>query len=241
MKAWIWKMLLWAWITFLFLWVMGTYQIQVAYARSQATSGVTAQDLIDEVRNDLTEESASFYSDSDDFVPWLDEAVRIVASLTECIEEEEDVVLAVDTVYYSLSTSYYDIKPIALYDSGVDESPYRYSFVQRIEQGTLPQQAEDDERPKTFWVWKDKIGVYPVPSEDWVSGTTVTVYLSAKPSGVTNTSSQIETPWYYDEAIKTYVQAKAMYKKGWVNRYQALIQEFYSMLGLHQKQQAKEE
>jgi len=178
---------------------------------SQTTSGITAQNIIDDVRQDINESTASYYDDTADMVYWINEAVHIIASSAGCIEVSEDIILSGGTMAYTLSTSHYDLKSFHLYDSGVVNSPERFSFIRKIQQNLLPDIPEQELRPKYCFEAKGQFCVWPVPGTD-ISGTTVTVYMSSIPTGVTGVTSQIETPEFFDPAIRNYVRSKAYFK-----------------------------
>ncbi len=200
-----------------------------AFPWSQTPSGVTAQAIIDDVRQDVNEATASFYSDDDDMVYWMNEAVQLIASSTGCIEVSEDVILSGGTIAYTLSTPHYDLKDFHLYDSGVVDSSERFSFMKKVPQNLLPEIPEQEPRPKYYFEAKGQFCVWPVPNSD-ISGTTVTVYMSSIPTGVTDTASPIETPEFFDSAIRDYVRSKASFKDRRNNRGNYFLSLFNSRM-----------
>lgn len=69
--------------------------------------------------------------------------------------------------------------------------------------------------------------VYPIPA---TSGTSAIVYMVPKPSGVTATTSAIETPAVYDRALIIYATAQAFYKDGKFGFGDRLMQQYTSEL-----------
>jgi hypothetical protein len=199
---------------------------------SQGTSGVTAQDIIDDIRNDFNEDSGLF-TDSE-AVQWLDEAVREINYRARCLESgASNIILAANDWDYALTHSYMDIEKV-MYDSGVtddDYSPQVYALDRVPFQKLRYGHEKDRGSPKSWAVWNDTLFIWPVPRST-ESGSTLYLYSVETPSGVTVTSSAIETPSYFDEAIKRYVLAKAYYKdrqraKG--NAEMALFRDYISL------------
>jgi len=180
-----------------------------AWAGSTATSGATASDFITEVRRDLAEASAGYWADAD-LLQWIDEAVWEIVIRTGCLESgASNVVLQENTRQYSISGSYLYVYAVE-FDSGDTTSQKQVYTLDRVDKRDIGHNQSKG-NPQVYCVWNDTLEVWPIPRSDQ-SGTTLYVYLADAPSGVTATTSAIETPAYFDTAIKHYVKARALDK-----------------------------
>lgn len=189
-----------------------------SFAGPTSTSGITEQVIIDRVRNDLNATSPSGVTDSaypdSDFIQWSDEAVRYIVNKTHCLEAGVSNVSVVANQWrYPISGSYLDIETVE-YDTGNTTDPrkpmvYALDRVQKVDIG----HNKETGNPKVFCIWNDYLEIWPIPLSDQ-SGNTLYVYKINMPSGVSTTSSPIETPEALDHAIPYYVKAKALYKYG---------------------------
>ena len=208
--------------------------IYVGYANAGTidTSGVTVQTIIDRVRYDINEPTASFWTDTE-LQQWINEAVWEINSKTRCLEKAvSNQALAEDDYDYAISGDWLSIETI-IHDSGTttgdsdtDEASRRLYTLKRIDIREFGHTRETG-RPKQYAVWNDMLYVWPIP-DSTQSGTTLILFVVNLPTGVTSTSSAIETPAYFDHAILNYVKAKAYYKdkrdaKG--NYYMALFEK----------------
>lgn len=177
----------------------------------QATSGVTVDTLITAIRSDLDESTAGFWSDSD-FVKWIDQAVREINYRARVLESgASNIILQSNTWSYSLSGSYMDVEKV-MYDSGDTTSAVQVYDLNRAPFRMLRYGHEKDRgTPKNFAVWNDTLFIWPIPRSD-ISGTTLYLYAVSTPTGVSSTTDAIETPAYFDKAIKMYVKAHAYWK-----------------------------
>lgn len=182
------------------------------HAGSVSTSGVTTQTIIDQVRRDLAESGTSTYFWSNaDYIQWSDQAVRIIVSRTKCLENSGvTVVLTQNTWSYTLSAySFTDVEAV-LHDSGVSTDPAQVFALERVQIAGIGHTKEKG-KPKDYCLWNNALIVWPVP-DSTQAGTSLYVYMTPKVSGVTATTSPIETPHYFDDAIHWYVKAQAHYK-----------------------------
>lgn len=185
-----------------------------AYAGSIDTSSSTAQTFIGIVRTDLNELTAAFWTDAE-LITWIDEAITEIVNQTRCLEATvEDVTLASSDYDYTLSSSFLDVE-MALYDSGDDSRGIQIYALDRTNLNDIGHVVETG-RPKKYALWNDQIIVWPIP-DSTISGTTIHVYYIPMPSGVTTSTSPIETPAYFDPAITDYVKAKAYLKDNRIN------------------------
>jgi hypothetical protein len=204
------------------------------FAGSQTTSSITAQTLITSVRLDLAETSVSFWADAD-FVRWADQAVREIVYRTKCLETDaESVTLVANTWSYALSTAFLDVETV-IYDSGDTTSKTQIYTLDRTDIKSIGHSKETGP-PKVFCVWNDALLIWPVPRSS-ESGTTLSVYLDTSPSGVTVTTSPIETPSYFDPVILDYMRAQAHYKERqpllgdyYMKRFNARIDEYIAKI-----------
>jgi len=173
------------------------------------TSSSTAATLITIVRADLNEATASFWADTE-FTTWIDEAITEINNLARCLETTvSDVLLVANDYDYAFAVSYLDIESI-IHDNGDTTSPQRIFSLAKADIKDIGHENEKG-RPKIYTLWNDSIIVWPIP-DSTQAGTTLHVYYIPMPSGVTATTSPIETPAYFDPAIVDYVKAKAYYK-----------------------------
>jgi len=209
-----------------------------AYAGSQTTSGVTVQTIIDRVRIGLSETTAStsFWSDAD-LTRFTDQAVKEVVHRTKCLEtSSESVTLVANTWSYTLTSAFMDIEAI-IYDSGDTTSKIQVFTLDRTDIKAIGHSKETG--PPKFWVlWNDALLIWPIPRST-EAGTTLYVYLDTTPSGVTATTSLIETPAYFDDAIIAYVKAQAFLKPGsgqealgvlWLKRFDSMVEEYFAKI-----------
>jgi hypothetical protein len=201
------------------------------YAGSTATSGITAQDIIDRVRRDLNETTAGFWTDTE-LIQWIDEAVREVVYRTRCLESGvSNIIVIEDTRSYSITSSFLDIEKVE-YDMGLSDSTVHKTQIYDLDRVPFSnlRYGHEKERgdPKVFSVWADTLYIWPIPRSDQ-SGNTLYLYQVPLPSGVTNSSSQIETPSYFDIAILHYVKGRALLKDG-QDEGKDYLKLFYDML-----------
>lgn len=186
--------------------------IGIAYAGSVTTSNITAQTIINQVRRDLAEENYSSYFWSDtDYTQWIDQAVRLIVSKTKCLESSRvSQALTANTWVYSLSSySFTDIEAV-LHDSGVTTDQTQVFALERVQIAGIGHSKEKG-KPKDYCLWNNELIIWPIP-DSTQAGTTLYLYMSPKISGVTTTTSIIETPHYFDDSINWYVKAQAYYK-----------------------------
>lgn len=211
-----------------------------ASAAPQSTSGVTAQTIIDRARIGLAETTAStsFWSDAD-LLRYTDQAVKEIAYRTKCLESAyESITLVANTWTYSLSstTAHLDIASI-IYDSGATTSNTQIFSLDRTDIKAIGHSKETGP-PKVYTLWNDAVVIWPIPRST-EAGTTLYVYLDTAPTGVTATTSTIETPAYFDDAIVAYVKGQAFLKPGsgqeafgvlWIKRFDSIIEEYVAKI-----------
>lgn len=174
-------------------------------AGTQTTSGITAQTLIDRLRQDVNDSTTTLFTDAE-AARWCDESVKIIASQARCMEGYSACTLTANTMTYSMSVSHYDIES-AWYDSQSTSAPQRYFFLQKVDPAAIFNLPREGGRPAFWFEWAGYIGFWPVPGTA-ESGKDVTVYYVKKPTGVSGVSSAIETPFYFDPVILLYLKAK---------------------------------
>jgi hypothetical protein len=190
-------------LAFLFL-ILISLSITV-YAGTQSTSGNTASDLISQFRQDVDDSGTNFVTDAE-AVRWIDEAQKIIVSVTRCLEATENITLASGTQEYAITSGHFDIESV-VYDTGDTGADYRYFTLEQVELKDLVKFPRELGRPLYFYEWNDKIGVWPVPGDD-ENGDTITLYLITKPTVIDEVTDSIQLPYYYESAILLYMKAK---------------------------------
>jgi len=202
----------------------------VGYAGSITTSGITAQAILDRVRYDLNEiiapSGGTGYWKDPELIYYMDEAVREIVYQTRCLETGvSNIIVIADARTYTIAdtisgVSWLDIEKVE-YDIGLSGNTTDYPQIFDLDRVPFSNLRYGKEKefalPKSYSVWNNTLYIFPIPRDDPASGVTMsgnTIYLYAitKPSGVTNSSSKIETPAFFDFAIRDYVKAKAYEK-----------------------------
>ena len=205
------------------------------YAGTITTSGATVQTIIDRVRVDLNETTAAFWADAD-LIQWIDEAITMITVKARVLESGTTEITLIDATYsYAISgttPSWIDVEAV-FHDSGVTTGSDSHKRIFTLKKEDIRNIGHTSEkgRPKVYCLWDNSLIIWPVPDSIW-SGTTLIVYTVTLPSGVTTSTSLIETPAYFDPAILNYVKAKAHYKDKrevlghyYMNLFNVMIQE----------------
>lgn len=164
------------------------------FAGSQATSGITAQTIVNRLTQDVNDSSGTLAS-SDEIVRWVDEATRKIVTESRCLEETEYITISSGEVAYSITTAHYDVSAVYL-DAGVDVNK-RYTWLAKIDPKSLFDNPQGVGKPVKWFEWQSNLFLYPIPD---ATGN-VRVLMIKKPATVSSVSSAIETPFYFDEAI----------------------------------------
>ncbi|ACL06229.1 hypothetical protein Dalk_4551 [Desulfatibacillum aliphaticivorans] len=197
-----------------------------SYAGTTATSGITAQTIIDRIEQELNDESGTLFSDAE-AVRWINEAVNMVAEMSGCLELTQTVTLAANTQSYSVTTSHYDILS-AMYDNG-SSSSRRFYFLAPVSPNDPEKFNRETGRPQYFFEWANYVYLWPIPDSS-VADTTVTLFLAGKPTGVSATSSTIETPYYFDKALLDWCCYKFWKKANQIERAMIFRQSFEQVI-----------
>lgn len=183
--------------------------VSPAYSGTIATSTETVADVITRVQADVNSASSTFWTDAH-YIQWTNEAITEIVNRTRCLEETVfTVALTSGTYAYAIGTAYVSIEAV-IYDTEDTAAKQRYYGLDRKRIMEVGRNKETG-HPKSYYIWGDKIEVWPVPGAD---DATKKLYLYAVsfPDGVTATNSAIETPAPLDPAITNYVKAKALFK-----------------------------
>ncbi len=175
------------------------------YAGSQTASSLTAGNVIDRARV-IVGDTSTVIATNAQMVVWVNEAVHRIAQNARCLETSEARTLTATTDSYTTSTAHYDIEAVK-YDNGDSTAQQRYWYLEKTDPKDLWYQFKESGRPKYWYEWNSKVYLWPVPGTD-ETGDTITIFEIAVPTGVTATTSAIETPYYFDEALVYYTVAK---------------------------------
>lgn len=206
-------------------------------AGTTVTSNITAQTIIDRVRYDLNETTASFWTDAE-LVYWINEAVWEIANRTQCLETGvSNIVVKNNTRSYPIvdtsGVSYMAVIKVE-YDIGLSGATLDQTQIYDLDLAPFKnlRYAKEKEfgNPKVFAVNNNTLYIWPIPRTDQ-SGNTLYLYRSLLPTGVTATTSAIETPAYFDNAILYYVEAKALFKQDSVKKATTYFALFEAMTG----------
>lgn len=225
------------------------------YAGPTTTSGTSAQAFIDRIRYDLNEITVTSgntgYWKDPALIYWIDEAVDETVSRTRCLESGVSNIIVIAGVRaYSIpeTISGFSFGGVAKieYDIGLSGDTVSQSQVFDLDRAPWAKLRKAKEKetgyPKAYSVWDNTLYIWPIPRDDTagtvsgvtMSGNTIYFYNIPFPSGVTSASSTIETPQYFDTAIRFYVISKAFdvnpataqRAPGYMARYDAIMDRY---------------
>lgn len=169
---------------------------------TQQTSGVLASEIITQVRANVNEATAEFWSDTD-MLQWVNDGIKDIAKKTSCYQTIESIDLVSGQVEYPITTTNY-IKVDAVHYV----SPNKTSALQ-LSSPNLVGRVENVEEPEYYYDWAGKIGAFPVlPTR---TTETLNLYIVPMPATIIS-SAAIPTPEPYDLALVYYVTARAWWR-----------------------------
>lgn len=187
----------------------------LSYAGNPTTSSITAQTIIDRAERYLDSSSDPFFTDND-YIQWIDEAVKETIERTGCLETARSTIpLVANTNRYTLGSTYLKVQAIE-HDNGDTTDTHQVITLARTSNTDIGHGNETG-RPQIYAVWNNYIEVWPIPRTE-EADTSLYVYSTPLPTGVSATSSAIETPAYLDSAIVYFVVSKAYLKDNQFDR-----------------------
>jgi len=200
------------------------------FAESQGTSGVTAQTVIDRARYYLAGTGDAFWTDATEMLNLVNAGVMEIADTAKCLEATEQVTLLTGVTKYAISSNYFSVERAVYSGATTTHDTNNYKGLKRTDIQTIGH-GEDIGEPVQFYVWNDGFYVDPKPSSA-VSGYTVMLYLTERPSGVT-ISEAVPTPTVYDEALVLFVASRAAAKAKQWDRATQLYALYRQVITLH--------
>ena len=200
--------------------------VSTGWGRTSSSRLVSA--LVTEVRYNLNEKTADFWSDSE-LSAHVSEAVQNVQSRTRSIKASQTTTLTAGTTEYAISSNYITIEGV-IYQSGLTE----YIALLRGNRTLVGHLDADFEEPKYWYEENATVIVFPIMDTDDVTTTGNTIYITYIPmQAVLSSTSTIPTPASYDKAIIQYATGKALMKvpdsalsETFYNRYEAELDRF---------------
>lgn len=171
----------------------------------QQTSGTVASAIISNAQSILNDLGGTFHTQAI-LLPFVNMGIQDIAAKTRCLEIVFPIRLSSGVSEYGISNSLANFFVIntAQYFNGSTYKGLKEGNVQSV--GHIQGPGE----PNSWYQSANNIGIYPTPSST-VSGNTLYVYASQRPSTVT-ISSAIPTPAAYDNALTYYVVSMAFYR-----------------------------
>lgn len=181
----------------------------LSFSGTTETSGITAQTIITNVKRTINSESDPLYDDND-FIQWIDEAVRETVNRTDCLETTRiSKTLVANTYVYDPGQSFLRVVAV-FYDNGDTTDDQQVRTLDRVHINDIGHNDATGD-PQIYAVWNDQVEIWPIPRTTQ-DGNSIYIYTVPLPTGVSATSSAIETPAYLDTALTYYVIAMAYFK-----------------------------
>lgn len=157
--------------------------------------------LITKARRRINEDSTTFFPDAD-FIDFADEGQKYFVRQTRYLEDTDSQAAVSGTQAYDLPTDFLALIRLTFNGKKID----RVSFYE-IDELNLDETSYSG-TPTLYYILNDKIYLIPTPS----STDTIKLYYYKSPATLSATSSTLETPPIYDDAIVCYMVYMA-YKK----------------------------
>jgi hypothetical protein len=192
------------------------------YAGSQLTSSTTGTAFIALARAEYNDATTNTFSDTE-ILSYINDGVLDMAVKAQCIQDSESIDLAANTIEYSLSTDFIEVKGVNYVDStGVIYSlkPGNIALVD-----PKNQEQKNSTRPLYWYEFDGKVGVYPALAARTTE--TITVYRVELPTAIA-AGGTIPTPRIYDNALMLYCLYRMQRKDGnpeASNTYQRYLQD----------------
>lgn len=180
------------------------------YAGTTETSGITAYTIQTRAERYLDVSDDPLFTDND-FIQWVDEAIRETINRTGCTQTTPiTVTLSANTSRYSLGQSFLMVTAVE-HDNGDTTDKSQVITLDRVHPNDLRGHNKETGRPKFYSVWNNLLEIWPIPRTDHAS-TSLYVYTVPLPTGISATSSSVETPAYFDVALLYYTVAMGLFK-----------------------------
>jgi len=187
--------------------------------------------IITDVRNELVEANASYWSDTE-LLTLASRAERDFVQKTRCLEGKATLTLVAGQQDYTLPSNW--LSAMAVFVNVPNGSTPVW---QRIEATNLEKESQINQdhpssdstlrgTPMRYWIWNKSIYFDPIP--DAVAATQVLMFFKAKPITFVSTSDSINVDDSLSEAINNFMLWKAWKKEQESDKaaeYQALYEE----------------
>lgn len=195
---------------------------------SQQTSSTTGTVFIADVRNDYNDTSTGHF-DASKMLEFLNDGLVDISVKSQCLEAVESIDLADDTLEYSITTEYVEVKSVHYIDADgkawalKDGSPSMVS---------LDISENDTDYPAFWYEFAGKIGAYPVLSSRTTE--TLNVYLSKRAVPIV-AATNLPIPAAYENALKYYMLARMSLVDRDMGRFSTLMNQYLSEIGIMRK------
>jgi hypothetical protein len=194
----------------------------VAFAGTTETSSITAATIITKATQNLNAANDDFYTEAG-FLQWIDEAVREIVNLTDCLEAAAITKLLVDDLsWYDPAQTFLRVTTVE-HDNADTADDHQVVTLDRVHKNQIGH-GDESGRPTVYCVWNDQIEIWPIPRTAQVGALKqLYIYTVTLPTGVTLTTSAIETPAFLDVALVYYVTAMGHFKNGKMSKGAAMM------------------
>jgi len=177
-----------------------------------------ASQIIQDVRRELIETSAQFWSDSE-LLRHLNRGELDFTNKTRLLEDSAQVTLVQGRLEYPLPDNWMSARLVLHKNENTDGT---YSWVRLLptnlekmgqtRQNFLNNTSDNQGRPTRYWIWGKSLWLDKAPSADY--DTSLYLFFKSKPIALTSTSSPINIDDSLSEGLTSYILWKAWKKEG---------------------------
>ena len=177
-----------------------------------------ASQIITDVRRELIETSAQFWSDAE-LLRHINRCELDYVNKTRILEDTAQVTLVQGRLEYPLPDNWISVRMVLLKMVNNDGTfswkrlhPTNLEKMGQENQNFLNTTANNQGTPRKYWVWNRSLWLDRAP--DATNATTLYLFYKSKPIALVTTSQSINLDDALSEAITAYVLAKAWIKEG---------------------------
>lgn len=187
-------------------------------------------ELITQIRSELLESSASFWTDAE-LLTWINLAENDYVNRTRLLEDKATMQTVAGQMDYPLPSNWLSTKMMWYHkpdETGLDHQWQLFpTSLEKVGEETVDPLSTDTahlDDPSAFWIWGRSIYLKAIPK---TSGNTITMFYESKPIPLKTTSDSLNVDETLADGPRAYVLWRAWSKEGELDRAMAAKNDYF--------------